>query len=533
MTARRLATLGLLATLILCLGCPVACAQSDSGLASVSDARTISLGAPLAWLLPLGVALVAVGLSRGERANWVLVALPLSTTLSALGYALCGFAFQYGGMGLVSADPGFDRLIAEWSPLDLWLGPGWGMVGLRGFLFTPDGATSAELSLFVSELALVATATLIPLTTLHGRIPRLAELFLALLVSCLCYPLAGNWIRGGGWLATSGVTLDLGQGYADYGLSTLFLVGGCAALAGLAAFKRQGLATAEATIPELPPAHLPLHLLMGAFLALLGWFAVVLGQGSTSAAPSGPALLYNALAAVAGATLGTLCYGWLIRGRADPGLTGRGVVAALVAIGAGLAFVPSWAALLIGGVVGLLLAPVIYLVERVLGLDDQGAAVGLYGFSALWGLLAAGLFADGRNGAVWNSALGASTPQAAKGVVGALGGAANVGQLYAQLVGAGAILLLCWLLPWAAMSLLARAYVLPSTLRERAEARSLVLEERARERARLRKASPTLVQRLRTSALRRTAAAKVRLSRRPRPFLKRRPSSDSAGSAGK
>ena len=475
----------------------------------------------LIWLMPLGVALVAVGVSEASRAHQVATSLPLALVIALGGYTLCGYAFQFGGVGLISTNPGLERLHAEWSPLDLRLGSGWGVIGLRGFVFSPHVVSQEELALFISQLALVTTATLIPLTALRGHIPWLPALLLALLVACVGYPLTGNWLRGGGWLSQIGATLGLAHGFVDYGLSSLHLVGGCAALAGLVAFRRRGRRTPEQA-PELPPTYLPLNVLVGAFLTFAGWFVMLLSQPLVSQPQKASILFLNALWAISGAILSTLFYGWLVRGEADPGLTGRGILAALVATSAGLPFVSSWVALLIGAFCGLLLAPTMYLVEYLLKLDDRGAIISIHGFPALWGLLAVGLFADGKHGMGWNvPGFGRAADALARGVTGYFMGsdpAGDTGQLYAQLIGMGAIVVLAALIPWTLLTLAAQAYAVPMTVRERARERAAALQQKRElgERLKLQGYRLNVRQRVCRAYLRQVAAPNLRLLRRAR-----------------
>ncbi len=524
MNSRR-AVWASLAAVLACLLLPlsVAAGSADTLVPAVADQASILLHL-LTWLLPLGVTLVAVGLSDASRAHQAATALPLALALALGSYFLCGFAFQFGGVGLVSGDPGLAAFIAEWSPLDLRLGPGWGLVGLRGFALPSQALTEPALTLFLSQLAPVTTATLIPLLALNERRPRLPTLFLALLVACVAYPLVGNWLRGGGWLSQLGATLRLGHGYVDYGFSSLHLLGGLAALAGLVAFKHRGVRPPLTGIPELPPGYLPLNALAGAFLAFLGWLAMIFSQPLVSLSPSPSLVILKTLLAVASSILTTLFYGWLVRGTLDAGLTGRGILAALVAVGAGLPFLPPWAIVLVAGSCGLLLAPVIYLVEQVFRLDDRGAVVSVHGFAALWGMLAVGLFADGKQGLGWNGSALATVRAVTQGVIGYLSpaGGRDPAQLYAQLIGVGAILVLAALLPWAILTLTAQAYALPPQVRERAHRRALQLqqEREAREQLKRQGGLLTLGQRLSMAYLQRVAGSPRRLSRRarlPRP----------------
>lgn len=447
----------------------------------------------LAWLMPLGIALVAVGLSAPSRARRIVTSLPLALAVALFAYTLCGYAFQFGGVGLIVDDPGVAELIAQWSPLDRHMGPGWGMVGLRGFLFTLDTATATERILFASQLAFLTTAVLIPLVTLHERVEGMMRFFLALLAAFFCYPLMGNWVYGGGWLSQLGETLDWGQGFIDHGLASAHLISGGLALAGLIAFRRQATGQRDDEgAPQLPTAHLPLVLLIGALFILVGWMAAVLSFPLAAASASPWTLLLNTLWGVTGAVFASLLYGWFARGEADPGLTARGMLAGQIAVSAGILLFSPWQAALVGFLSGLLLAPVMYLVEHIWKLEDPGAAVSVHGFCALVGILAAGLLAS---------------PDAGR-----------AGQLYAQIVGAGSLLCLSFLLPGALLMLVVRLQTLPEELGEHARERALALEREraARERLRQQGLSLTLWQRVRMGYLRIIAAPNRRLARRSR-----------------
>ncbi|MCP4245454.1 MAG: hypothetical protein GY778_00240, partial [bacterium] len=73
-------------------------------------------------------------------------------------------------------------------------------------------------------------------------------------------------------------------------------------------------------------------------------------------------------------------------------------------------------------------------------LDDPTAVVAMHGFPALWGLLAVGIFADGRIGEGWNRVSG----QRVAGYV----AAAWPGQFQAQATGVIAVVLSAFVLSW-------------------------------------------------------------------------------------
>ena len=131
----------------------------------------------------------------------------------------------------------------------------------------------------------------------------------------------------------------------------------------------------------------------------------------------------------------------------------------MVAISAVCPFVPAWLALLIGAFAGLLLPPMSYVFTYVIKLSDQALIVPIHGVSAVWGLIAVGLFANGRYGRGWNGVgveeyLGVSG-QGVTGILTPVGIQADFPQqLYAQLIGLAAIGLFAFVISWVVFKLL-------------------------------------------------------------------------------
>jgi Amt family ammonium transporter len=413
---------------------------------------TLSLWNIIAFLVPVGVALLAVGAAREERAEEVATTALLAPAAAAVGYLVCGFAFQFGGVAFVYGLPGLQSLTAEWSPLDVAWGPGWGMLGLRGFLLSAEAYNADVYFLFFSHLAAVTTAVLVALLALSGHVKRIQLLAIGLLVAGLAYPLFGNWVWGGGWLANLGLNLGLGHGFVDAGgAGAIFLLGTCVALGGFAIIRPRR--EADHGPPQLPPIHFPLLMIVGALIAMVGWGGLLLGNPLIQEPIVGAVVVTNLFLGAAGGALLTSLYSWFVTGQPNALAIGRGTVAGLVAVSAACAFIPAWAALVIGAVAGLLFLLGLYACEQKLRLEDPSAAVATFGLPAIWGILSVALFADGRWGAGWNG-VGAQqyVGVAGQGVSGWLLAKglqpAGPGQLYAQLTGLAALLIAALLLPW-------------------------------------------------------------------------------------
>jgi len=405
-----------------------------------------------ALCVPVGLALLAIGAAEEERAEQVATTALLALATAVLGYLVCGFAFQYGGAAFVSGLPGLGGLTAEWSPFDLAWGPGWGLIGLRGFFLRGEAYTPDAYLLFAANLPAVICAVLVALLALVKHIRRFYLPLVGLLVSGLLYPLFGNWVWGGGWLANLGLNLGLGHGFVDAaGAAGVFLLGTCVALAVLLLLRP--LRELEAGPARLPPIHFPLLMVLGALLALLGWPALILANPLFQGQIVPSVVLVNLVSAAAGSVLVVLLYSWFVTGKPNALAAGRGTVAGLVAASAVCAFVPAWSAWVIGAVAGALLLLGLYVWEQRLRLDDPSAAVATFALPAIWSLLAVAIFADGRWGAGWNGVgvqeyLGIP----GQGVTGWLLAPgyqrAGPGQFQAQVAGFVALLVLCLLVPW-------------------------------------------------------------------------------------
>ncbi len=410
------------------------------------------VAACLVFLIPAGLTMIAVGASEEGRAATVAVMGLIAIPLGVILYALVGFGFEFGGLGLVSNLQGAQELVSEWSPLDTIWGAGWGMIGLDGFLLLGETPDTGLLTLFLYQGALAATAVSIPLLALAKRLRFFALLGVGLFFAILIYPIYGNWVRGGGWLSQLGANLGLGHGFVDFaGSGTIHAAGGFVTLAGILAFGARLGRREEVAKP--PPVHFPLLALLGTFLLLLGWFGLAAANPLLTNNVSFVQILLNVLLAACGGVLVSALYIWFTTGSVDPLMIARGMVAALVAVSASCAFLPPWAALLIGGLAGLFLPLSIYLLEVKLRIDDPTAAVAMHGISGLWGLLALGMFADGGSGQGWNG-VGAREYLgiARQGVSGLL---VRSGfqpdwprQFYAQVAGLVALLILALGLSW-------------------------------------------------------------------------------------
>lgn len=431
----------------------------------MSELPLLTLG--LAFFIPIGYALIGASGLPADRSRQATVNVLAALGLAVLGYVITGFALQFGGVGLLHEKPGFDGLIWEWSALGVTWGSGWGMAGLAGWGLTGGAATAEARGLALANLPWLLTAALIPVAALRGRIPAWGTALLGLLMGALIYPLAGNWIWGGGWLANLGANLGLAHGFVDVaGAGLVHLLGAAVSLAGLLVFlPRPPRPAADGRPVPLPEARFPLLSLLGLgllFAGLAAWLA------ANPLLPAGVGLerfLLGSLLCAAGAALLALGYTRLVAGTADPLMAGRAAAAGLTAGMAAAAFIPAWSCLVLGALIGLLAPLAIYFFERIVRWHDPTAALTVHGMGSLLGLLVVGLLADGTAGAGWNG-IGVSeyAGVAGQGVTGLLAAAGMRPdfplQLQAQLFGAGTLVLFGFFAAWIFLAPLATAIFL-------------------------------------------------------------------------
>jgi Amt family ammonium transporter len=203
------------------------------------------------------------------------------------------------------------------------------------------------------------------------------------------FPLFAHWAWGGGWLAQLGF-VDSG------GAGVIQVVGGLTALSITWILgPRRGKFSSEG-VPSALPGHNAVLVLLGCFLAWLGWLGLnAAGAILFTGVPASRVVLI-AVNTTLGAGSAALSVAAITRarfGKADASLCANGWVAGLVAVSAGCAIVRPAAAVMIGLIAGALIVYSVEWLELHLGVDDPGGSVSVHAVAGLWGLLAAGLLA--------------------------------------------------------------------------------------------------------------------------------------------
>ena len=412
------------------------------------------LPAVLGYLVPFGLFLLSWGAVPPSRARRAASMGAAAVASAALGYFAVGFAFHLGGANVLAPGfPGLEGMRYPWG-----LGAEWGLIGTTGFFLTGGAQTPEAMALFVLYLPLVAASVMLLVLSVGGTARGWQVTIGGLLMGAVLFPIVACWSWGGGWLAQLGSpnSIGAGHGFTDHaGSGTVYLLSGVAALGALVGLGYRLPRSRPEEPEEMPPAHFPLLATLGALLFGLGW----LGWSSSvpfhaaGAALSPPRIIVNGLLAGAGSVLASQLYCWITVGQADPLMSARGAAVGFIAVSAGAPFFRPWSALATGLLAGALLPLGVYVVDRLMRLPDDTAAVSMGLVGGLIGLLAVPLFADGRWGQGWNGVgLDEYRNVLGLGVVGAFPASSfgatagdGPGQLIAQLTGAGAIIVIGFL----------------------------------------------------------------------------------------
>jgi len=379
----------------------------------------------LVMFMQAGFALAETGFTRAKNAAHTMAMNLMCYGLGMIGFWVCGYALMMGGVGAVAALGGTSPLTSEYT-ISI-AGRALGVFGTKGFLLGGDSYDVGVFALFIFAMVFMDTAVTIPTGALAERWKWGSFTVYCLFMSMFVYPIFGNWVWGGGWLAQLGSQFGIGHGHVDFaGSSVVHLVGGTAALAGAIVLgPRIGKFSKDGKVNVLPGHHMPMAVL-GVFILAFGWFGFNAGSTLAGTDLRTSVVAVNTMLASAAGAVAAMLITMSIYGKPDLGFMANGFLAGLVAITAPCAFVNSTSAVLIGLVGGGLLVGGVLFIERIAKIDDPVGAISVHGISGAWGALAVGLFADGTYGAGLNGVAGT-----VRGVL--YGG--GWGQLAAQTIG--------------------------------------------------------------------------------------------------
>jgi ammonium transporter, Amt family len=351
-------------------------AQDEAG-APVSDAMFAAnnmwmlVATFLVFVMHLGFATLESGLTRAKNTVNILFKNTLIVAIGILTYALMGFNLMYPGdswlAGTFFGFSGFGLSCPE---------------GAAGLIDYADGAYTYWTD-FIFQGMFAATAATIVSGAVAERVKLHSFLVFSVLYVMLIYPIVGSWAWGGGWLAE--------RNFHDFAGSTLVhTVGGWAALAGVIVLGPRIGKYVRGVVKPIMGHNMPLAAI-GVFLLWLGWFGF--NGGSVLSADPGPVSYVFVTTTLAAATgvVTAMMTSWFVQKKPDLSMVLNGCLAGLVGITAGADVVSLKAAILIGGIAGILVVFSVLGFDK-LKLDDPVGALSVHLVCGVWGTLAVGLF---------------------------------------------------------------------------------------------------------------------------------------------
>jgi ammonium transporter, Amt family len=393
---KLLTTAGVAGAALLLLAGPAGAQAEEVDPVQVNlDNVWVLLCAVLVIFMQAGFALVEAGLTRAKSVANIFMKNLMDFCAGAVAFLAVGYAIAFGG----SVD-GFGKFF-----------------GADGF-FLGDGAFAygnlTPTVFFMFQVAFAATAATIVSGAMAERTKFTAYLIYSFVISLIIYPVVVRWQWGGGWL------YQLDTPYHDFaGSSIVHLVGGVASFWGARFLgPRIGKYGADGK-PRAILGHSVPYAILGCFILLVGWFGFNPGSElAADAAIGGIAVTTTAAGAMGAlAAMGTV---WVKTRKPDVAMTGNGLLAGLVGITAGCAAVTPQAALVIGGLSGILVVFAVDFFDKVAKVDDPVCAISVHGVCGLFGTLCVGLFAREDAEGFWSQGLlyGGGTDQLVSQVIG-------------------------------------------------------------------------------------------------------------------
>ena len=324
---------------------------------NAADTAWIMTATALVLLMTLpALALFYGGLVQAKNILSVLVqCAAVAAVCSVLWFAL-GYSLVYGG----NAD---------------WLGDSSAFLLrnlTRGAAHPGTHLPESVFVMFQMTFAIITPALIIGAYV--ERIRFAAVLLISALWLLLVYCPVAHWVWGGGYFAKLGV-MDFAGGIVVH------------VTAGVSALVIAWMIAPRHEFPHgIRPPHAPWMVMVGASLLWVGWFGFNAGSALSSGSDAGMAMLATHLSA-ASATIVWMAIEWIKFGK--PSLVGAvtGTIAGLATITPVAGVAGPAGAVLLGGLSACVCYAAVWLVKRVMGVDDALDVLGVHGVGGALGSL--------------------------------------------------------------------------------------------------------------------------------------------------
>ena len=339
-----------------------------TSVASALNQVWVVLAAILVLFMQAGFAMLEIGLSRMKNAGAVAGKIIINVAISFLMFWAVGFSLAFAGNGNFAGSGGWFLDLSNYKEV-------------FSSLAYSDTPLQAQ---FFFQVVFVAASLAIVFGAMLDRTKFIAYAIFGVVFTGLIYPIVAHWTWGGGWLADAK--------FLDFaGSSIVHLQGALAALAGtLILGPRIGKFRNGKAVP-IPGHSIPLAML-GVLILWVGWMGFNPGSTLNAVGQNFADVAVNTNLAAAAGVIGATLSALMMFKTLDVSQMGNGAIAGLVAITAPCAFVDPWAAVIIGLVAGLLVPPLVILIDK-LKVDDPIGCLPVHGVAGIWGTLAIGLFA--------------------------------------------------------------------------------------------------------------------------------------------
>lgn len=329
---------------------------------NAADTAFVMVCAALVLLMTPGLAIFYGGLTRSKNVLSTMMHSFFLMGLASVIWLVYGYSLSFG--------PDIGGVIGG---LDHLMGRGVGAEVMKD-LTIPSSVFMAFQGMFV-----IITPALISGAVAERMRFSSYVIFTILWITVVYAPIC-HWVWGGGWLQKLGC-LDFAGGLVVH-----LNCGVAALVSAIVVGKRKGYGT-RAFIPH----NLTLTLL-GIGLLWFGWFGFNAGSRLAADGVACNAFLVTHMAAATGSLTWVLAE-WILKEKPTTLGLASGAVAGLGSITPACGFVGTTAALVIGGVAGIICYLAVLAKDR-LGYDDSLDVVGIHGVGGVWGTLATGLFAS-------------------------------------------------------------------------------------------------------------------------------------------
>ena len=355
-------------------------------VANIFNTMLFLIGGFLVMWMAAGFAMLEAGLVRSKN-------VAMQCTKNIALYSIAGLMYWVVGYSLMytNVDGGF---------FGSFLPYGWSDVG-KGAVNAD--ANYSEASDWFFQMVFCATTASIVSGTVAERVKLWPFLLFVVALTGFIYPIIGAWKWGTGWLAsgadTSWIKDFAGAEFQDFAGSTLVhSTGGWAALTGAIIIgARTGKYMSNGQMHPIPGSNMPLATL-GTFILWLGWFgfngASQLAMGTVSDAADVSRIFVNTNLAACGGVVVAMLLNQLIYGKVDLTFALNGALAGLVSITAEPLTPSPLAAILIGGMGGVIVIFIVPLLDK-LKIDDVVGAIPVHLVAGIWGTMAVPLTNSG------------------------------------------------------------------------------------------------------------------------------------------